>query len=121
MDYKKYLKTSHWKELTNKRKGTKAHGECYLCKSKLNLHTHHRRYSWRGASVLFGERNKSLATLCGNCHAIWHSVQKNKVMLWGDIKRIQKNFRVTNNIEDSIRYCSKKDCKRLRLAFLQGR
>lgn len=65
-DYKKYLLTSHWKNL--RRAALKFYGRsCRICKKKFGLQVHHRHYRSVGR-----EEMVDLDVLCTGCHRNHH-------------------------------------------------
>lgn len=117
MEYKEYLKSDHWKYIKDRWYISKKHRYCSFCKSDKYLVVHHRRYWWKGISVLYNEVSKNLSTLCKSCHNLWHLKHKNKVTLWGDIKRIQKSIRLNVPVDLAIEFCSKSQIKEIRKRF----
>ena len=68
LKYQDYLKTDHWKSISEKAKRM-AKNRCQLCNSNGELHAHHRTYERRGF-----EEMSDLIVLCAICHARHHSV-----------------------------------------------
>lgn len=71
LDYKKYLKTKHWRKMRNAAFKI-ADYKCQLCYSdgafiKGGLHVHHRTYERLGK-----ERQSDLTVLCKKCHEKFH-------------------------------------------------
>jgi len=66
MPYPEYLKTEHWKEVSQRAR-KRANFKCQLCNSSGLLHVHHRTYENRGQ-----ENNSDLIVLCEKCHAKFH-------------------------------------------------
>jgi hypothetical protein len=66
MPYQEYLKTAHWKLLSEKVK-RRAKYRCQLCNAEGVLNVHHRTYERRGHEQL-----KDLICLCRQCHAKFH-------------------------------------------------
>lgn len=74
IDYKKYLKSKHWKEKrleVFERQGDR----CKVCFSDDSIQIHHKRYRENGESILYKERNSLLLPLCNHCHKLWHELQ----------------------------------------------
>lgn len=73
MEYKDYLKTEEWR---NTRNYTLFYQgcSCRVCGSTKNLNIHHRRYSYKGESILFKERQDNLLVICNSCHYLWHKL-----------------------------------------------
>ena len=65
-EYKKYLKSTEWREKT-KLVRDRDNSRCSLCNSKSNLHVHHKTYSNVGNEPL-----DDLITLCSDCHGLFH-------------------------------------------------
>ena len=73
ISYKEYLNTEHWKKKREEvfiRQGKR----CRVCHSTFRLEIHHRRYKYKGESLLFKEINTNLIPLCHKCHFLWHEL-----------------------------------------------
>jgi hypothetical protein len=70
MNYKEYLETEHWKELSEKTKEL-AGNLCQLCNSDGELHAHHRTYDRLGE-----ELPGDLICLCSDCHKKFHNKEE---------------------------------------------
>ena len=70
MNYKSYLHTKHWREI-RKKKLLKT-PICQVCNNQTGLHVHHKKYKYKGKSILFKERVEDLITLCNSCHRLIH-------------------------------------------------
>ena len=62
MDYKNYLKSTHWQSV-RKLKLYEANYMCEKCGSKRDLNVHHLRYD-----TLYCEINEDLMVVCQDCH-----------------------------------------------------
>lgn len=66
MDYRAYLRSSHWKTVRRdalRRAGNK----CQLCSSRIRLEVHHNSYEH-----LWDETEQDVVVLCRRCHAKFH-------------------------------------------------
>lgn len=83
MKYSEYLQTTYWKQ----RRETfrqKTHNRCYICRAKnTELHTHHKRYTRNGRSILFNELHTDFRLLCKNCHYKLHKYKLEKCLING--------------------------------------
>lgn len=87
MNYKNYLKTSYWKDI---RKGfwKKSHKRCFLCRKKVDLQLHHKRYKDKyGDSILFREGRRDFRLLCKDCHKKIHQYHLENYLINNKIKR----------------------------------
>ena len=71
IDYKEYLKSDYWIELSNNLKAK--FNKCQLCGNKQNLNVHHNNYD-----CLYKETEKDLIVLCKLCHRKFHNIRKDK-------------------------------------------
>lgn len=117
MKYQDYLNSEDWKETRRHWMSSKSHRKCCFCGSTHKLNVHHRRYYWRGESILLHEGKKNLCTLCRECHSLWHKIHKHKATLWGDIKRIQRSIKIGIPKHDAIQFCGKTDASYIRKLF----
>lgn len=69
-NYKRYLRTVWWKQ--RRLKFLKDNPSCVLCGRDESLEVHHVRYSCKGQSVLFQEKDRDLRTSCTDCHLKAH-------------------------------------------------
>jgi hypothetical protein len=75
LDYKELLLDERWKkkrlEIINR-----DHGSCFICKSNLELHVHHRQYHFYTSANRFRlpweYEQHLLITLCKKCHTKGH-------------------------------------------------
>ena len=70
MSYSDYLKTDHWQKVRTETLIN--HPNCVICDSSKNLQIHHKKYQYKGESILFNEAKKDLYTLCASCHRLIH-------------------------------------------------
>ena len=86
MEYKDYLKTSHW---LNKRKEVLDFWDnsCSVCCSKFKLHVHHRKYN------LFKERIQDCVVLCENCHNCHH---EGMIDFWFNLDELKSTHNLIN-------------------------
>ncbi len=66
-DYKGYLNTDHWKQLSARKK-RETDNTCELCLSKEDIDTHHKTYIRIGRELL-----SDLSTICNPCHYKVHN------------------------------------------------
>lgn len=66
MNYRAYLRTSHWKTVRRDAK-RRAGGKCQLCSSRFRLEVHHNNYE-----CLWHETEQDVIVLCRRCHAKFH-------------------------------------------------
>jgi hypothetical protein len=104
MEYKDYLKTDHWKEISSKKK---KNGKCGICGSKENLNVHHIKYTNKGESVLFNETHGVLRILCEDCHHMWHRIHGKLVYRVKHAGRIKYLMTVGYSKEFSFINCVK--------------
>jgi hypothetical protein len=69
-DYKKYIRSPWWKK--RRLQHLEREPNCILCGTDKGLQVHHIRYTYKGQSVLFCERDEDLRTGCGRCHRKAH-------------------------------------------------
>lgn len=117
MFYKDYLKSDWWKNRRNKYLIPKKRKLCAFCGSPINIIVHHRRYSWKGISVLNREVNKNLTSLCKECHKLWHEIHGNEPTLYAEIKRIKKSIKCGVPKMLAILYCGKEASHYVRVNF----
>jgi hypothetical protein len=70
--YQEYLKSEEWKRI-RKKVLIKFDWSCGVCKSKNDLHVHHKTYENIGNEL---KHLKDLIVLCRNCHSLFHSKLK---------------------------------------------
>ena len=68
-DYKKYLKTDHWKE-TRAEALRRGNYKCNDCGATKSLQVHHLTYARRGH-----ELQSDLVVVCANCHKKRHGIK----------------------------------------------
>ena len=66
LPYNEYLKTDHWQSVRHYCL-CRDHFKCMVCNSENNLDVHHRTYERLGC-----EEIGDLATLCRDCHSLFH-------------------------------------------------
>lgn len=71
IDYNLYLKSNHWQELRTRLFAER--GGCEVCDSTTNLTLHHLRYTRKGVSILWNEKDSDLMVLCWQCHKAWET------------------------------------------------
>jgi hypothetical protein len=82
--YKEYLNTKHW--LDKRSQVFESNGyECSKCKSKKQLHIHHKTYVRIGR-----EKLKDLVVLCKSCHDREHYILDNKDYFYEKTKPREK-------------------------------
>lgn len=84
--YTKYLNSDYWKKRKVEFK-SKTYKRCFVCRSKENLHVHHKRYWDKNGSILFREKHTDLRLLCKTCHFYIHSNNLEKLFASNKIKR----------------------------------
>lgn len=65
-DYKHYLQSTHWRQLS-RRKKQESNYTCEICHHKGEIHVHHKTYERLGRELL-----SDLMSLCKYCHKIIH-------------------------------------------------
>lgn len=91
LEYKKYLNSSHWKEVKARYRQSKLIQECYICGSKNKIHLHHKSYKRIG-----NENLNDLIPLCEKCHSLVHFKLKQsnsqKVNLWNIARKVKRGY-----------------------------
>lgn len=72
-EYKKYLKTDHWKCLKAKKYASLKYTSCQFCNTATNLDVHHINYR-----NIYDCKVEDLLVLCRDCHFAFHKVLKNE-------------------------------------------
>ena len=70
MEYAVYLQTKHWKDKRQEKLSIRPF--CQICGSTTSINIHHKKYKYKGQSILFRERIEDLVTLCRSCHRLLH-------------------------------------------------
>ena len=91
-EYKKYLNSSHWKDVKQRYKASKLIQKCYVCGSKEKIHIHHKSYTRIG-----NEKLNDLIPLCETCHAKVHKYlrenKSGKTTLWNVARKVRNKSR----------------------------
>lgn len=111
MTYSDYLKTPHWQS-TKERYFSAYPKECRLCRSKKNIHLHHRRYNGKYGNILFIERLADLIALCGSCHSQWHAIYGHRFMTIYTERFIKELFWVGFNMKAAMQLSTNEDLSR---------
>lgn len=69
LDYQAYCRAPHYIEL--KARIFAERGGCEVCGTNKKLSLHHLRYTYRGQSVLWQERDEDVMVMCWPCHQAW--------------------------------------------------
>lgn len=79
MNYKKYLKSPHWKDVRKRFYASEFYsGRCECCFDRnVPLQVHHKSYKRLGR-----ERLSDLVALCGDCHKKTHEIVGGRITLW---------------------------------------
>jgi 5-methylcytosine-specific restriction endonuclease McrA len=72
-DYKEYLCSTHWKEISQNMKEA-MNNKCEICKETKNIEVHH--ISYVNAS---NESSKDLVVLCSKCHKEAHKTNNDNI------------------------------------------
>ena len=86
VNYNTYLQGNYWKE-RRKIFRNKTWNRCYICHSKKELQTHHKRYIRNNISILFNEKHSDLRLLCKICHFKLHKYKLEYMLIGNKIKR----------------------------------
>ena len=89
LDYKEYLKTPHW-QAKRTEAFSKQGNKCRVCGSPYSLNIHHRRYRYKGKSILYKELNQNLLVLCQDCHLLWHKMHGYHKIPFPTLRRLLK-------------------------------